>query len=323
MKVLITGSGGFIGSHLCEELVKRNYDVKVILRYSSTGNIGNLRFLPAEILKKIEIIFGNLEDPEVLNESIKDVDYVLNLASLISIPYSFKFPRTTILNNTLIIINLMESLKRKKIPLIHISTSEVYGEVKYIPIDENHPKSAKSPYAASKIFMDEFIKSYGNFYKIPFKILRPFNTFGPRQSPRALIPSIILQVLKNKKVKIGNLHPKRDFTYVKDIVEGIIKAIESKKGFGEEINLCSGKSFSVEEILSKIRKISDTDFEIIEDESRKRPREIEIDELLGSYKKAEQIFNFSPSLSFEEGLKLTFDWFKKNKDFYFPEIHSE
>lgn len=323
MKILLTGSGGFIGSHLCEELVKRNYNVKIILKYSSTGNIGNLRFVSSKILKKIDIIFGNLEDPEVLMESLNDADYVINLASLISIPYSFKFPRTTVLNNTLIIINLMEALKRKRIPLIHISTSEVYGVVKYIPIDEEHPKSAKSPYAASKIFMDEFVKTYAKFYKIPFKILRPFNTFGPRQSPRALIPSIILQILKNKRVNIGNLYPKRDFTYVKDIVEGIIRAIEKDKGFGEEINLCSGKSFSVEEILSKIKKISKIEFEIVEDEKRKRPKEIEIEELLGSYEKAKKIFDFSPSFSFEEGLKLTFEWFKKYKDFYFPEIHSE
>lgn len=323
MKVLLTGSGGFIGSHLCEELVKKGYDVKVILRYTSTGNIGNLFFVSNEVLKKVDIIFGDLQDIEIFYEETRDIDYVINLASLISIPYSFKFPRTTTLNNISIIINLLESLKSRKKPLIHISTSEVYGNVEYLPIDEKHPKSAKSPYAASKIFMDEFLKSYAKYHRIPFKILRPFNTFGPRQSPRALIPSIILQVIKNGHVRIGNLYPKRDFTYVRDIVNGLIQAVEIDRGFGEEINLCSGKSFSVEETILKIKEISGTEFNIIRDKERERPREVEIDELRGSYKKAKDLFGFSPSTNFEEGLMLTWDWFKKNKQRYFPEMQSE
>lgn len=323
MKILLTGSGGFIGSFLCEELFKKGYKLKVILRYTSTANLENLNFLEKDILENLEIIFGDLQDPEVIYEGVKDVDYIINLASLISIPYSFVFPRSTVFNNVAIIINLMEILKNKKIPIIHISTSEVYGKINYLPIDENHPKCAKSPYAASKIFMDEFIKSYGEYYKIPFKIVRPFNTFGPRQSQRALIPSIILQVLNNKEVKIGNLYPKRDFTYVLDIVDGIIKAMESEKGFGEEIILCSGKSYSVMEVIEKIKEISKEDFKIIQDKRRERPKEIEIDNLVGTYEKANKIFGFCPKISFEEGLKLTWEWFKKNKDRYLTFIPVE
>lgn len=323
MKILLTGSGGFIGSFLCEELFKRGYKLKIILRYTSTANLENLNFLEKEILEKIEIIFGDLQDPEVIYETIKDIDYVINLASLISIPYSFVFPRSVVLNNVSIIINLMEVLKNKKIPIIHISTSEVYGKVNYLPIDENHPKFAKSPYAASKIFMDEFVKSYGEYYKIPFKIVRPFNTFGPRQSQRALIPSIILQILNNKEVRIGNLYPKRDFTYVLDIVNGIIKIMESDKGFNEEIILCSGKSYSVMEVIEKIKEISKNDFKIVKDKKRERPKEIEIENLLGTFEKAEKLFGFSPKISFEEGLRLTWEWFKKNKDKYSPFISIE
>ncbi|MEO0233188.1 MAG: GDP-mannose 4,6-dehydratase [candidate division WOR-3 bacterium] len=323
MKILLTGSGGFIGSFLCEELFKRGYKLKIILRYTSTANLANLNFLEKEILEKIEIIFGDLQDPEVVSEAVKDVDYVINLASLISIPYSFVFPRSTVFNNISIIINLMENLKNKKIPLIHISTSEVYGKINYLPIDENHPKSAKSPYAASKIFMDEFVKSYGEYYKIPFKIVRPFNTFGPRQSQRALIPSIMLQVLKGKAVRIGNLYPKRDFTYVLDIVNGIINILESDKGFGEEIILCSGKSYSVTEVIEKIKEISKEDFKIIRDEKRERPKEVEIDNLTGTFEKAKKLFGFYPKISFEEGLKLTWEWFKENKDKYFSFIRVE
>lgn len=323
MKILLTGSGGFIGSFLCEELFKRGYKLKIILKYTSTANLANLNFLEREILEKIEIIFGDLQDPQVISEAIKDIDYVINLASLISIPYSFVFPRTTIFNNVSIIINLMENLKNKKIPIIHISTSEVYGKVNYLPIDENHPKYAKSPYAASKIFMDEFVKSYGEYYKIPFKIVRPFNTFGPRQSQRALIPSIMLQILNNKEVKIGNLYPKRDFTYVLDIVNGIINIMESDKGFCEEIILCSGKSYSVMEVIEKIKKISNKEFKIIKDKKRERPKEIEIDNLTGTFEKAKKLFGFSPKISFEEGLKITWEWFKENKDKYLPFISIE
>lgn len=323
MKILLTGSGGFIGSFLCEELFKRGYKLKVILRYTSTANLANLNFLKKEILEKIEIIFGDLQDPEVISEAIKDADYVINLASLISIPYSFLFSRSTVFNNISIIINLMETLKNKKIPTIHISTSEVYGKINYIPIDEDHPKFAKSPYAASKIFMDEFVKSYGEYYKIPFKIVRPFNTFGPRQSQRALIPSIMLQILNHKEVKIGNLYPKRDFTYVLDIVNGIINIMESDKGFGEEIILCSGKSYSVMEVIEKIREISREDFKIIKDKKRERPREIEVDNLVGTFEKAKKMFGFCPKISFEEGLRLTWEWFKENKNRYLSFIPIE
>jgi nucleoside-diphosphate-sugar epimerase len=323
MKVLILGGGGFIGSFLCEKLFERNYKIKVILRYTSSGNIGNLIFLDKKILKEIEIIFGDLQDYRVIYEGMKNVDYVINLASLISIPYSFVFPKSVVINNVEIILNLMEALRELKIPIIHISTSEVYGKINYLPIDENHPKTAKSPYAASKIFMDEFLKSFCEYHKIPFKIIRPFNTFGPRQSQRALIPSIILQILKNKEVKIGNLYPKRDFTYVVDIVDGIIKIFESDKGFSEEIILCSGKSYSVMEVIEKIKEISKLDFKIVKDEKRERPKEVEIDELLGTYEKAKKIFNFSPKFSFEEGLKLTWEWFKENKEKYLEEIPFE
>jgi len=323
MKVLILGGGGFIGSFLCEKLFERNYKIKVILRYTSSGNIGNLIFLDKKILKEIEIIFGDLQDFRVIYEGLKDADYVINLASLISIPYSFVFPKSVVINNVEIILNLAEGLREFKIPIIHISTSEVYGKINYLPIDENHPKSAKSPYAASKIFMDEFLKSFCEYYKIPFKIIRPFNTFGPRQSQRALIPSIILQILKNKEVKIGNLYPKRDFTYVLDIVDGIIKVFESDKGFFEEVILCSGKSYSVMEVIEKIKEVSKVDFKIVKDEKRERPKEVEIDELLGTYEKAKKIFNFSPKVPFEEGLKITWEWFKENREKYMEEIFFE
>ena len=318
--ILITGAEGFIGSHLTERLVRMGANVKALVLYNSFNKEGWLEDIPKDIRNNIEIISGDVRDQELMLNISKDVEVFFHLAALISIPYSYNAPRSFLSTNTIGTLNILEAAKRtncKKI--IATSTSEVYGTAIKTPIDELHKIQAQSPYAASKISADLFLESYVKTYNLPAVILRPFNTFGPRQSERAVISSIIRQLLddKIKAIKIGSLETKRDFNYVQDTVTAFVKLAEasSKKiEYGSAYNAGSGKAVSIGNILEKIIKLTGSNKKIIQDKSRFRPKESEVHNLIASSKKFNKLTSWQPEFSLEKGLKETIDWWESRKN---------
>ena len=289
MKILITGAEGFIGSHLTEALVKKNHSVKCLTLYNSFNNWGWLDILPIEMKKKIKVIPGDVRDKELITKAMKNVDVVFNLAALIGIPYSYKAPRSyvdTNINGILNILNAARELNIKQV--IHTSTSEVYGSAKSIPITENHPIIGQSPYSASKIGADQMAISYFKSFNLPVTIIRPFNTFGPRQSSRAVIPTIITQILKNQPIKLGSTNPTRDFTFVEDTVAGLISAIDNKKSIGEVINIGSGFEISINQLFFTISKLMNKKLKLVKSKNRVRPKNSEVMRLCASIKKAKK-----------------------------------
>ena len=239
-KILVTGAGGFIGSHLTERLVELGANVNAFLRYNSRNDWGLIELLTKEKLDKIEVVMGDLKDADAVRHAAKDIDIIFHLGSLIAIPYSYIHPRETIETNIIGTLNVLMAAKEHEVEkIIHTSTSEVYGTAKYVPIDEKHPLQGQSPYSPSKIGADKIAESFYRSYHLPLAIIRPFNTYGPRQSSRAVIPTIITQALTKGKIFLGSLHPTRDYTYVKDVVEAFIKVAESPKSIGEVINIGS------------------------------------------------------------------------------------
>lgn len=320
-KVLVTGASGFIGSHLVEKLVDLGASVTAFVRYTSMGFIGMLEEIPREKLKNVELYLGDLRDPFAVRNAVKNKDAVFHLGAIISVPYSYVHPREVIEVNILGTLNILESAKDYKIPnIVIVSTSEVFGTALYTPIDEIHPKRGQSPYAASKIAADEISRSFHLSYKLPVKIIRPFNTFGPRQSQRAVISTIIVQALKNKEVKLGNLESVRDFTYVEDTVSGILLCGERENSIGKEINLGTGIGYKIKEVAQKIFKILSFDGEIIVEKERFRPDESEVEKLIASNELARSLLGWEPQMDFDEGLKLTIEWIKGHMDFYRREI---
>lgn len=316
-KVFLTGASGFIGSHIAELLIKNNFYIKALVQYNinnSYGWLSNINFKKNR--KKIKIISGDILDEDFINREIKNCDYVIHLAALISIPYSYVSPRSYINTNVIGTLNLLEASRKNKIKrFIHTSTSEVYGSAQYTPIDENHPLNAQSPYAASKIAADQLVLSYCRSFNFPAIIIRPFNTFGPRQSTRAVIPTIISQMIENKKkISLGSLDTKRDFTYVDDTANAYLKTLNKKKiKYGEVINLGTGVSYSIKETLSLIENIFNRKVLIEKDLKRKRPLKSEVNLLLSNNKKAKKIINWRPKYFKRKGFKLalkkTVRWF--------------
>ena len=328
-KILVTGAEGFIGSHLVEALVKKGYKVKALVLYNFENSHGWIDDLHISVKKKIEIISGDIKDLSYLIKITKNVDAVIHLAALISIPYSYVSPKSYIDNNILGGYNILESSRINKIKRVIItSTSEVYGTAKFIPITEEHSLNAQSPYAASKIASDQLALSYFRSFDLPVTILRPFNTFGPRQSLRAIIPTILTQALSIKKnIKIGSLKPKRDFTFVEDTVSAFILALHSKKIIGKEINIGSGFEVSVDQILTIIKKNFKINFKLIVEKKRLRPKKSEVFRLLASNKKAKNYLKWKPKYrgikGFKVALKKTLEWYRNpknlkyfNSDFY-------
>ena len=313
-KVLITGSEGFIGSHLVECLVKKNYKVKAFVLYNSFNNKGWLESIDKKILNKIDIHFGDIKDEKNLSLAFKGVDKVIHLAALIGIPYSYYSPRSYIDTNIFGTYNILEQCLKSKIKkLIVTSTSEVYGSALKIPIDENHKLQAQSPYAATKIAADKLTESYIKSFDLNAVIVRPFNTFGPRQSNRAVIPTIINQMLKKETIELGALNTKRDFNYVEDICNAFERILKTNRFNGKEVNICTGKSISILNIAKIIGKILKKDFRIIKSDDRLRPKKSEVEHLQGSnsfFKK--NIKNFK-KCKFETGLKKTVEWYRKNQ----------
>ena len=316
-RVLITGAGGFIGSHLVERLIKEECNVRVFLRYNSEGKIGRLEELPAEDLNKIEIFRGDLSNFDIVKKSIKGVDIIFHLGALISIPYSYENPREYIKTNTIGTLNILEAAKEEKVKKVIItSTSEVYGTALYSPIDEKHPLQAQSPYAASKIAADKIAESFYKSFDVPVSIIRPFNNYGPRQSMRAVIPTIIYQALTKEKVKMGSLEPKRDFLYVEDNVDGYIRIAKSDDVTGEVINIGTGRTTSIGEIVDMVRELIGKNFEVETDKNKIRPEKSEVKLLICDNSKAKERIGWEPKTSLRDGLKKTIEYIQKNIDFY-------
>jgi NAD dependent epimerase/dehydratase len=320
-KVLITGSEGFIGSHLVEKLVENNFNVKCLVLYNSFNDIGNLSFVSKKILDNCEIIFGDIRDQEQMNNILKNINYIVNLAALVGIPYSYKAVKSYIDVNIVGTYNLLQaSIKNNVEKVIHTSTSEVYGTAQYIPINEKHPLVAQSPYAASKISADSLVTSFNRSFDLNTLIIRPFNTFGPRQSSRAIIPTIISQFMTENKLILGNLKPKRDFTYVEDTAQAFVNALKLKKKFdGRTLNLGTGKSYSVMNLVSIISKILNKKLKISTSKERLRPKNSEVFNLLASNTEARKFLKWKPKYSdkkgFEEAIRLTINFLIKNKKY--------
>ena len=303
MNIFITGGTGFIGSHLVEFLLKKKYNVYVLYEYSFEHSKGWLKNTKN---KKLKIIFGDIKDSSTYENYFKKCDIVINLAALISIPYSYNAVKSYLQTNLIGTYNLLELSRRYKIKkFIQTSTSEVYGNPKYLPIDENHPLQSSSPYAATKASADQLCLSYYFSYKLPLIIIRPFNTFGPRQSLRAVIPTIILQSIFKKKISLGKVDTRRDFTFVDDTVNGFFKAFSlNKKYFGTTINLGTGKSFKISDIIKIIEGKLDKKIQIIEDNKRIRPDKSEILNLVSNNSKAKKILKWKPKYTNFKGLSL-------------------
>lgn len=313
-KVLVTGADGFIGSHLTERLLARGAEVRALVLYNSFGQSGWLDTLPKETQAQVEIVSGDIRDPHHTRAIMRDVDIVFHLASLIAIPYSYCAPESYVATNvsgTLHVLQgaLDENVKR----VVQVSTSEVYGSAQRIPMDEMHPLSAQSPYAASKIAADQLAISFHRTYGLDVTIARPFNTYGPRQSARAVIPTIITQILSGKtSIQLGLTTPLRDFTYVGDTVEGLITAAEHEKTVGETINLGSGGEISIGDLVAHIATIAGRSVKVVSDARRVRPPESEVDRLLCDNRKAAALLAWKPTISLDDGLRLTLEWFSQS-----------
>ncbi|MFD1037184.1 NAD-dependent 4,6-dehydratase LegB [Virgibacillus byunsanensis] len=314
-KVLVTGADGFIGSHLTEELVRKGFDVKAFVYYNSFNSWGWLDNAPKEIIDKVEVFSGDVRDPFGVKEAMKGCDTVYHLAALIAIPYSYYSPATyvdTNINGTLNVVQAARELGVSKV--VHTSTSEVYGTAQYVPINENHPLQGQSPYSASKIGADQIAMSYYLSFDTPVVTIRPFNTYGPRQSARAVIPTIITQLANNKKdIKLGAIHPTRDFNYVKDTVDGFITIAESDKAVGEVINIGSNYEISIKETAELIGEAMDKEINIVTDEERLRPNKSEVERLWADNGKAKKLLNWTPKYGsregFKKGIQETAEWF--------------
>lgn len=321
MKIFVTGAEGFIGSHLVEKLTKNNHKVTALYLYNFSNSLGWLSSVDKKIRKKISIVKGDIRDAQSLKKLSKGHDVIINLAALIGIPYSYEATKSYYDTNLYGTLNLLESARQNKIlQFIQTSTSEVYGSAQYTPMDELHPLSSQSPYAASKIASDQLALSYYNSFNLPVTIIRPFNTFGPRQSLRAIIPTIISQMSREKpNIKIGNIFPKRDFNFVDDICDGFIKALNKKKSFGQVINIGSGINISIKDLIKLIAKLMNKkNYNIKKENIRKRHKLSEVDNLLCSNKKAKRILKWKPKYhgreGFQKALLKTIYWYLKNEN---------
>ncbi len=324
MKVLVTGADGFIGSHLVEALIEEGHDVRAFVYYNSFNSWGWLDTLTKDKLKQIEVFTGDIRDPNGVREAMKGIDDVYHLAALIAIPFSYHSPDSyvdTNIKGTLNVLQVAKDLETKRI--LVTSTSEVYGTAKYVPIDEEHPFQGQSPYSATKIGADRIAESFYKSFNLPITIVRPFNTYGPRQSARAVIPTIITQLLAGKEeIKLGSLTPTRDFNYVKDTARGFIEIAKSDKAIGEEINIATQKEISIEELAQEMINQINSNAKIICDEERIRPEKSEVNRLLGSNEKIKRLTNWQPKYTLKEGLAETIEWLKNNLDQYKVDIYN-
>jgi dTDP-glucose 4,6-dehydratase len=316
--VLVTGAGGFIGSRLIEKLTINGKKVRAFVRYTSRAEIGLLKLLPPEILGKVEIIRGDLRDNSAVEQAAKGVDTIFHLGALISIPYSYVHPVETVQTNVLGTMNILEACRKTGAKLVHTSTSEVYGTALRVPIDEEHPLQGQSPYSASKIGADKLVESYFRSFDVPAITIRPFNTYGPGQSNRAVIPTIITQALSGDVIRLGNLDAIRDFTYLDDTVRGFLLAGKAELWNGETYNLGTGEEISIGAIAKLIFGIMGKQPEILVDAERLRPEKSEVMRLISDNQKAKKALRWQPRVGMEEGLTRTIDWISAHMDLYKP-----
>ncbi len=323
-KILVTGADGFIGSHLVEELVRRGYQVKAFVLYNSFNNWGWLDTVPQDTMNNVEIFQGDIRDPNGVKEAMKGCDAVFHLAALIAIPFSYHSPDTYVDTNIKGTLNVLQAARELKTERILVtSTSEVYGTAQYVPIDEKHPFQGQSPYSATKIGADRIAESFYRSFNMPITIVRPFNTYGPRQSARAVIPTIITQLLAGQtEIKLGSLTPTRDFNYVKDTANGFIDIYESNKTIGEEINIATQQEISIGQLAEELIRQINPDAKIICDNQRLRPEKSEVNRLLGSNQKIMELTEWTPQYTFEEGIAETIEFLRGNLDKYKPEIYN-
>ena len=315
--VLVTGAGGFIGSHLVERLHAQGAKVRAFVRYNSRGDAGLLRQLPPETLTQLEIIGGDIRDSSAILKASEGAEIIFHLGALISIPYSYVHPREVAESNVLGTLNVLEAARHHKTArVIHTSTSEVYGTARYAPINEAHPLQGQSPYSASKIGADKLAESFHLSFNVPVVTVRPFNTFGPRQSARAVIPTIITQALAGKSIRLGNLEATRDFTYVDDTVNGFIKAAEVPGVEGGTFNLGTGEEIRVGDLADKIISATGTQARVQVDAQRLRPGKSEVLRLISDNSFAKQSLGWSPRVSLDEGLGRTIAWIRAHLDMY-------
>ena len=324
MKILVTGSDGFIGSHLTEELVKKGYQVRAFVYYNSFNRWGWLDMFSKDIMANVEIFQGDIRDPNSVEEASKDVDAIFHLAALVAIPFSYHSPDRYVDTNNKGTLNVLQAARKLGIKRVLVtSTSEVYGTAQYVPIDEKHCFQGQSPYSATKIGADRLAESFWRSFQLPVTIVRPFNTYGPRQSARAVIPAIIIQLLTGKnEIKLGALTPTRDFNYVKDTVSGFISIYESTQTVGEEINIASQQEISIGQLARELISQINPNAIIICDEERIRPEQSEVNRLLGCNEKIRRLTNWKPRYSLEEGLKKTIDFLRDNLRQYKTDIYN-
>ncbi|RKI84086.1 SDR family NAD(P)-dependent oxidoreductase [bacterium 0.1xD8-71] len=323
-KVLVTGADGFIGSHLVEELIKKGYEVRAFTYYNSFNNWGWLDTLPGDIMRDVEVFQGDVRDPNGVEEAIRGMQAVFHLAALIAIPFSYHSPDTYVDTNIKGTLNVLQAARKSETERVLItSTSEVYGTAQYVPIDEKHPFQGQSPYSATKIGADRLAESFYRSFQLPVTIVRPFNTYGPRQSARAVIPTIITQLLAGKtEIKLGSLTPTRDFNYVKDTVQGFISIYESEKTVGEEINIATQKEIAIGQLAEELIRQINPATRIICDKERLRPEKSEVNRLLGCNEKIMRLTDWKPQYSLEEGLKETIAFFRDNLYKYKVDIYN-
>jgi len=323
-KVLVTGADGFIGSHLTEMLVSQGYKVKALSQYNSFNSWGWLDSINCK--KDLEIVTGDIRDPHYCKIISKDVDIIFHLAALIGIPFSYVAPDSYVETNIKGTLNICQAAKEHGISrLIHTSTSEVYGTAQYVPIDEKHPLQPQSPYSASKIAADSMAMSFYNSFNLPVTIARPFNTYGPRQSARAIIPTIITQIASEKKeIKLGDLSPTRDFNYVEDCCRAFIMLAENDKTIGETINIGSNKEISISDTFKLIKELMSSDVNFVNDQQRNRPKKSEVYRLWCDNKKINKLVGYKPQTNIQDGLKKTIEWITRpeNLKFYKSEIYN-
>jgi NAD dependent epimerase/dehydratase len=312
-KVLVTGADGFIGSHLVERLLDEGAQVKAFVYYNSFNSWGWLDSFPKEKLAQIEVFAGDIRDPYGVKESMKGCDIVFHLAALIAIPYSYHSPDSYVDTNIKGTLNIIQAAKELGVEKVLVtSTSEVYGTAMYVPIDEKHPKQGQSPYSATKIGADHIADSFYRSFNLPLTIVRPFNTFGPRQSARAVIPTIITQLLAGKtEIKLGALHPTRDLVFVKDTVNGFVEIAKSDSLIGHEVNIATQSEITVGDLALKLIELINPNAKIISDDIRLRPEKSEVERLFGSNEKLKSHTSWNQRYSFDESLKETIDWFSK------------
>lgn len=312
-KVLVTGAGGFIASQLVERLTSKGAKVKAFVRYNSRNDPGFLNLIPPAILSKVEIIAGDLRDSHALRQAVVGTSLVFHLGALIAIPYSYLHPKEVIETNIMGTFNVLSNAKDAQVKrVIHTSTSEVYGSALYVPIDEKHPLQGQSPYSASKIGADKIAESFYLSYDLPVVTVRPFNTYGPRQSARAVIPTIISQALTRDIIQLGNLDTCRDLTFIDDTVNGFLAAAKADNVLGETINLGFGQDIRIGDLANEVISQVGREVKIVVDSNRFRPEKSEVLRLVSDNSKAKRLLGWEPQISLKEGLKITIDWVREN-----------